>query len=233
MAFDVYVGGFSRFYAREWENVGQKWARETGAHYQMIGPDGPPQAANWDEVTEAVTNWKGAINQGLADNLPQPLDWDESSDAPYFTDRPGYDGYGALVVWAAHAEHGSTPPESYDGEWFSDEAYIECSEPKQGQKYRPIICGTLWLPGEFGFSFDFEDLTGEAVHICANTSLQQSLRDLNKNTFGMNDDELSKALKADLDDEPSLETLARFGLALFQNLADQSVQHHLPIMLSM
>lgn len=65
MSFDVYVGGFARFFAREWEYVAQKWARETGTHYQMIGPDGPPQAANWDKVAEAVMHWKAAINKGL------------------------------------------------------------------------------------------------------------------------------------------------------------------------
>jgi len=232
MAFDIYVGGFARFFAREWENVGQKWARETGAQYRMISPNGPPQAANWDEVAEAVTYWKAAINQGLGDNISKPIDWDESSNAPYFTDRPGYDGYGALLVWAAHAERGTKPPDFYNGEWYSDEAFIECSEPKNGQKYRPIICGSLWLPGEFEFSFDFQDLTGEKVHICANKSLQQSLQALNENTFGMSPGDLAASLQADFGDKPSLQSLARFGLALFKLLADESVTHNLPIMLS-
>ena len=47
------------------------------------------------------------------------------ADAPYFTDRPGYDAYGALLVWASHAELGTTSPEFYSGEWYSDEAYLE------------------------------------------------------------------------------------------------------------
>jgi len=232
MAFDLYVGGFARFFAHEWENVAQKWARETGTHYQMIGPDGPPQAADWNEVAELVTHWKTAINMGLGENLSQPLDWDESSSAPYFTDRPGYDGYGALLVWAAHAERGTKPPESYDGEWYADEAFLECSEVKEGQKYRPIISASLWLPGEFPFSFDFQDLTGEDVHICSNQSLQKSLRELNASTFGMSSDDLTTALQGDVGDNPSLESIARTSLALFQRLADESVRHHLPIMFS-
>ncbi|WP_442511090.1 hypothetical protein SH528x_002755 [Novipirellula sp. SH528] len=232
MAFDIYVGGFSRYFSREWENVVQKYARESGTHYQMIGPDGPPQAANWDEVAEAVTHWKAAINNGLGSSISEAIDWDESPNAPYFTDRPGYEGYGALLVWAAHAERGTQPPTSYDGEWFSDEAFLECSVPKKGQKYRPIICASTWLPGEFEFSFDFQDLTGEKTHVCANTSLQRSLRDLNENTFGMSPSDLADVLTADLGEHASLESLARFGLALFDNLAAKSVQHRLPIMLS-
>ncbi len=232
MAFDVYVGGFARFFAREWENVAQKWARETGTQYHMIGPGGPPQPANWDEVADAVAHWQAAINNGLGSNISNPINWDESRSAPYFTDRPGYDGYGALLVWAAHAERGTDPPKSYNGEWFSDDAFVKCSVPTQGQKYRPIICGSLWLPGEFEFSFDFQDLTGEKVHICSNTSLQRSVRELNANTFGMSPDDLADAMKADFGKGASLKSLARFGIALFQRLADESVCHQLPIMLS-
>ena len=232
MAIDIYVGGFVRYFTREWENVAQKWARESGTHYQIIGPNGPPQPANRDEVADAVKHWKAAINNGLGSNLSKPIDWDESSEAPYFTDRPGYEGYGALLVWAAHAECGTRPPDSYNGEWFSDEAFLECAQPKRGQKYRPIICGSLWLPGEFEFSFDFEDLTGESVHICASTSLERSLRELNQHTFGMSSTDCADALRAEFGESPTLESLARFGLALFHNLAEKSVQHHLPIMLS-
>ncbi len=81
MAFDIYVGGFARFFAREWENVAQKWASETGTHYQIIGPNGPPQAAIWDEVAETVLRWKAAINQGLGENISYPIDGDESPSA--------------------------------------------------------------------------------------------------------------------------------------------------------
>ncbi len=164
--------------------------------------------------------------------MPEPINWDESNAAPYFTDRPGYDGYGALLVWAAHAERGSDPLDSYSGEWFTDEAFIEVSQPKRGQKYRPITCGSLWLPGEFEFSFDFQDLTGEKVHICTNTSLLNALDELNQNTFQLTDDELTEALTGISDNEPTLAALARFGLSLFRDLADKSIQHHLPILLS-
>ncbi|MBI1375626.1 MAG: hypothetical protein GC159_23190 [Phycisphaera sp.] len=231
MALDIYVGGFARYYALEWENVAQKWAKESGTSYRMIAPGGAPQPADWDEVADAVAHWRAAINQGLGDNIDQPIDWDESHDAPYFTDRPGYDGYGALVVWAAHAERGSTPPDSYDV-WYEDEAFIECCEPKEGQKYRAIICGSLWLPGSFEFSFALQDLVGQDVHICSNRSLKQALESLNTNTFDLSAEQRQEALKADFGEEPSLETLARFGLALFHDLATQSVTHHLPIIMS-
>lgn len=231
MALDVYVGGFARYYAHQWENVAQKWARETGQEYHMVGPHGPPQPADWNEVAEMVTHWRAAMNEALVEHLSQPLDWDETRSAPYFTDRPGYDGYGALLVWAAHAERGTTPPDDYSGEWYSDEAFIECSEPKAGQRYGAILSASLWLPGNFEFSFGFQNLVGEQAHICSNVGLQRALLDLNEKTFGMSQGDLEAGQQGDLDDNPSLSALARSGLSLFHSLARKSVEHHLPIML--
>jgi hypothetical protein len=232
MALDVYVGGFARFYAREWENVVQAWARETGTHYQQIAPGGLAPPPKWDEVAEAVNHWRSAINQGLGANLSEPLDWDESRNAPYFTDRPGYEGYGALLVWAAHTEMGTPPPKDYSGEWYSDDAFKHCLQPTQGQRYRPITCGSVWLPGTFVFSFDFQDLTGEKSHICANASLENALNELNAATFKMSPDDLDAARKANYGENPTLADLARFGLACLHGLAVKSVEHHLPIQLS-
>ncbi|MDZ4819581.1 MAG: hypothetical protein SGJ20_11465 [Planctomycetota bacterium] len=232
MALDVYVGGFSRYYSFQWENVAQRFSRESGMEYRMVGPGGPPQPADWNEVAKSVSQWKAAINEGLADNIAVPLEWDETKTAPYFTDRPGYDPYGALKVWTAHAERGTSPPELYSGEWYTDEAYIECSKPKHDQKYRAILCGSLWLPGDFEFSFDFENLAGEKAHICSNNSLLQSLELLRQDSFNLTDAELEAAVKNDSGDAPSVRSLAQFALWIFLELTKKSVTHHLPIVLN-
>ena len=233
MALDLYVGGFARYFALDWENVGQKQAKESGMEYRIIRPDGPPQAADWDEAAGAVGQWREAINGGLGDALAEPLSWDETHDAPYFSDRPGYDGYGALVIWAAHAEAGGNPPEQYNEEWFEDEAVVEVSTPKEGQKYRPIVCGNLWLPSDFMFSFDFQGLTGQKVHICSNLALQQSLAALNETTFKMNEAQIAESLQGGYEENAPLQQVASFGFAVMQDMCDKSVKHHLPIMLDM
>jgi hypothetical protein len=55
MAFDICVGGFARFFAREWENVAQKWARETGTHYHRLNE---MQA----QRTKAIVSEKGSLH---------------------------------------------------------------------------------------------------------------------------------------------------------------------------
>ena len=44
--------------------------------------------------------WREALSQSLGDNVSEPLDWDESNLAPYFSGQPGWDGFGSLVLWA-------------------------------------------------------------------------------------------------------------------------------------
>lgn len=232
MALDLYVGCFSRYHARQWENLAQQYARETGSEYRIITPDGgPPQAANWDEVTEAVGHWRARMNAALGAHLRSPLDWRESRDTPYFTHRPGYDAYGALLLWAAYTEVGKSPPERYSGEWFSDPVYKECSTPKPGQKSRALLCGALWLPADFEFGFQAQNLTGDQVEIRSNRSLLDALKWLNDSTFRLSPDQLRQAACDNYEDDAPLSDLARFGLAVFHEMAEKSVEHHLPILL--
>src|SRR5882724_7787963 len=102
MAFDAHVGTLTRFYRREWENVAQRMARTQGLKYEKIyaggKPEDPPAA---DEIRQAVTDWCSALTSGLKGHGVEAVSWDERDDQPYFTERPGYDGYGAMLLWAA------------------------------------------------------------------------------------------------------------------------------------
>jgi uncharacterized protein YozE (UPF0346 family) len=231
MALDVYVGGFARYYSREWENVVQKWSRESGQEYKLISPGGSQELPDWDEVAEATELWRESINKGLGQNLSAPILWSESRQTPYFTDRPGYEGYGALVLLAAYAELGMAPPEKYKEKWFDDKVYQEASIPKQGQKYRAIVSGSLWLPGDFMFSFNLEDLTGEKAHICSNSALHEALVELNKSSLKIDEKRIQDVLKAGFDGNPSLLEFATFGFAVIWELCNRSLENNLPIIL--
>jgi hypothetical protein len=47
---------------------------------------------------------KCVATQGLRESLTKPLDWNESQEAPYFTDKPTWDCYADLMLWAAYNE---------------------------------------------------------------------------------------------------------------------------------
>ena len=49
-------------------------------------------------IPPAVLAWRSALSDSLGSKIALPLDWDEALEAPYFTGRPGWDGFGSLVA---------------------------------------------------------------------------------------------------------------------------------------
>jgi hypothetical protein len=254
MAFDVYVGTMTRFYRREWENVAQRMAREQGVKYTMIHAGGdpePPPAA--DEIREAVAGWRIALSEGLAPHGCGPVTWDEGDSQPYFTDRPSWEGYSAMLIWAAHAEHPDLPiPAEVPESWVSDTAFQRSHERDFESRFRTILEPQLWLPAEFTFVFDAPTVASEENSRIGSTfTLKQQLDEL----WSQAEDKL-RALKAAQQpgspaaskpsffrrllgrksespepQRPRLAETAEFGLQIFRNLAAKACEHRLPILL--
>jgi hypothetical protein len=231
MAFDVYVGGFSRFYAREWENVAQKHARETGMRYQVIHAGGDPGPAKWEEVQAAVEQWKTILRQGLRENAPPDLDWDEGRGAPYFTDRPGWDGYSALVVLAACAASKTPCPDKLPKDALTSDVVVRSHAAAFQGGFRSLTQVQLWLPGSFEFSFDFFDLCKQKMPIGSVKRLSRDLQAL-KEAHGLSDQQVATSLKEGYGDDSPFMPIAIFGLAIFERLANEAIQNRLPILLS-
>ncbi|HTK76374.1 MAG TPA: hypothetical protein VL371_14010 [Gemmataceae bacterium] len=253
MAFDVYVGTMTRFYLREWENVAQRMAREQGMHYQMIyaggEPEPPPSA---DDLRQAVASWCEALSGALQSHGFGPVVWDEDEQKPYFTDRPAWDGYSALLVWAAHAEHPALPiPAEAPQSWAEDPAYQRSTLREFKSRYRTILEPELWLPTEFPFVFEAATLVSEKACIGSVFTLKQQLDDLHQQT-GTQLERLRQTPQVDAPgtkkpgflgglfrrtrprpepDKPGLAEVAESGLAIFRDLSAKACEHRLPMLL--
>src|SRR5581483_1883122 len=104
MALDVYVGSLTRYYAGDWQSIA-----DTGARTRPTRPKRPrttrvPAASDpgrdSERIREAVLTWRNGMQDALRRHLAEPLDWPETTEAPWFTGRPGWDGFGSLVLWA-------------------------------------------------------------------------------------------------------------------------------------
>jgi hypothetical protein len=234
MAFDVYVGTLTRFYTEEWENVAQKYAREQGINYQIIHPDGdkgqPPSA---DEARPAIIAWRKGVFQSLRGYLRDPLEWDESDCLPYFTDRPGWDGYAALLLWAAYSEHPEQDmPELIPKEnWTDDEVFLATLEKDSGTRYRQILEPELWLPCDFDFTFQAPNVANQPTWIGSTIALAKQLELLNDATFRINEEQLAECLNGKGGTETELEA-AEFAFAIFISLAQKANEHCVPMILS-
>ena len=233
MGLDVYVGTFERYYTGQWETIIQKLGREAGMQVQVV-------RANQSGWLERVLGWFRpkpnvsadieAWRSRLSKEAGVPLAWNESQDAEYFTDKPGWDCYGAVLLWAAYEEAGSGNRPITAESWSDDEVLRGAME-NRSSKYRHLLNGTeIWLPGEIE-PFSTESLARERVMIGSTTKLGGELAALNRATWNASPSEISAWRKAAPEPDAPLEESAKFGFALLSELVDLAIQHRLPMKL--
>lgn len=234
MAFDLYVGTFTRFYRREWENIAQRHARETGTRYTMVYAGGEPEPPPPpDEIRGIIGQWRDAINQQIGGHLDRPLAWDESDSMRYFTDRPAWQGYGALILWAAYAAQPQMKrPLKVNEDWAGDPAFDATYNAPRLGPFGNLVRGNLWIPGDFKFTFNFINPVHEEVMIGSTTGLLESLNALNEATFKGSASDIAQWRRGDDADTDELEPVARFGFSIFHSLTVSAVEHGLPIIQS-
>jgi hypothetical protein len=232
MAFDLYVGTFTRYITGDWENVGQRAARELGVDYAIIRDNVTEEAPPPPEVVrEAVLDWVGQLNQGLAKHLPAPLAWDEADEVGYLTDRPDWHGYSALLLTAAHVDHPEVPkPTTVPEEWGEDEAYKLSTGEGADTSFPTLLLADLWLPGEFEFLFGVEDLGGNTRSVASTKALLDELRALNDRSFKGTAEQLASWRQNLPDKDAPMDDLAKTALAMMLGLCEEAVRRQLPMM---
>ncbi|MBV8391902.1 MAG: hypothetical protein JOY81_01850 [Alphaproteobacteria bacterium] len=228
MALDVYVGPLTRYYTGEWENVAERAARERGEAVAR-----PAMRPARDVMRARVLDWREALARSLGERLAQPLDWDESARAHHVAGRPGWDGFGSLVLWAAYAEHPSLRrPPALPEAWDDDPALIRCNAEGFRSRYSHLVRNVeLWLPCDFQFTFEGDDLNGRRIVMGSAQMLAQQLGELNAATWKMGATEVVSWGRRQAAHDAPLELQARYAFAIMTDLARQAVDHRLPIKL--
>src|SRR5262245_5924499 len=227
MALDVYVGSLTRYYTGDWENVAERAGRTRGA--------GTPVGRQRDaaSVRPAILAWREALAASLGDQVVLLPDWNESADAPHFTGRPGWDGFGSLVLWAAYAEHPALRlPASLPEEWDNDGALLSSNRAGFRSRYSHLVRNVeLWLPSPFEFTFEGEDVDGRRVVIGSIMTLCRQLEDLNAASWGADTGVIASWSHVRPAENAPLELCARYAFAILIELARQAVENRLPMKL--
>lgn len=232
MGLDVYVGTFHRYYAGEWETVVQQMARQSGMQVQVIRPQPGllDRLRSWfrpkRDIVQEIERWKGRLSQVAG----VPLDWNEHPEAEFFTDKPDWECYGALLLWAACAERGADRPATATG-WEQNPLLMEAMQDG-ASKYRHLLGNTeIWLPGDFAEPFEAEDLFGDTRMFGSCQRLASELASLNGSTWEVGEPEISEWRREAPERGVPLEESARFGFAMLSELTGLAIQHRLPMKL--
>jgi len=233
VGLDVFVGSLTRYYSGDWELIAQQAAKEMGLNLEVIRQHNPPDAIrDPDQIRPAVLAWRESLSAALADRIAQPLDWDERQTAPYFTDKPTWDCYSDLVLWAAYDQQRQLRrPERHVQDWSKDPAYRLSAEPGLPSRYLHLYDVGLWLPCDFGFVFKTEDVGGPEIVVGSSIILSRQLDDLNAHTWQAEPETLRCWRRNGADAGAPLEEGARFAFAVFSTLAAEAVQRRLPMRL--
>lgn len=233
MALDVYVGSLTRYYAGDWENISERAARDRGAPFRIAHRGSSADDDDSERIQPAIVAWRLALSESLGARLVAPLDWDEEPQAPYFTGRPGWDGFGSLVLWAAYTEHPALrQPPSLPEEWDNDPALVRSNVAGVRSRYSHLVRNVeLWLPGPFEFTFEGEDVDGRRVVVGSTATLRRQLEDLNGATWKAAGDIVAGWAREPPADDAPLEQSAHFAFAVLLDLSQRAVEHCLPMKL--
>lgn len=233
MGLDVFVGSLTRYYSGDWELIAQQAAREMGLELQVVRQHHPPDAIrDPDQIRPIVLGWRDSLSASLSEHLQVPLDWNEGADATYSTDKPTWDCYADLTLWAAYSEHpGLRRPSEHMEQWSEDPAYQLVSNPGTKTAYSHLYDVELWLPCDFDFVFKAEDIAENEILIGSSITLARQLKQLNDRTWRAEKLTLQEWRRDGADCGVPLEFGARFAFAIFWELSAYSVEHRLPMRL--
>ena len=133
--------------------------------------------------------WRRTLDGALCTASRRAAAWNETSEAPWFTDRPGWDGFGSLVLWAAYAEQPTLRrPAALPEEWDDDAALVRSNAEGFRSRYSHLVRNVeLWLPTTLDFTFEGEDVDGRRIIVGSSTTLRRQLGELNAATWKMDD----------------------------------------------
>jgi hypothetical protein len=182
-----------------------------------------------DTIRAAVCTWRDNLGGGLGDNISEPLNWDESGESPYFTDKPAWDCYSSLLVWSAHLEHPDlVRPAACVEDWTKDDAYRRSSSKEFQTEFPALLRDTeIWLPANFQFTFTAPDVSGNTVTFGSVFSLRDELAEINARSWRADSATLAAWRREGADYLAPLEIGARFAFAIFYDLASAAADHRL------
>src|SRR6266576_5801440 len=250
MGLDVYVGTLTRYCAGDWQTrvVTAGLADGVAVKIARRKPDGtvvivdareipPPSLEHKKMVRDEVENWRREVRQALSSSSAgaTSMDWPETDDQPYFTNKPNWNGFGAMLLLAAYEEQkplfGAKAwyPKTFDFEHWQQDPVLDAAFRSSKSRYNQLLGPEAWLPGGTDLPFVASlPLRNKKIPIGAIDKALGQIEELNSRTYRGSADDLVKWRNDDRvgGDDPAhpFEPNAKFGMAIFLDLARKAVE---------
>ncbi len=194
MGLDIYAGTMTRYYAHNWKTAVQRWAEENGYTFQRITPnDGEiPEDEKMSpaEIQAAIESWQQQVLAAIAQPGQKPYTaWTENNEKPYYTDKPDWDAFGAMLLVAACHVYGEPVPDTVEKDWqFLDHPLIDRLSEDTEMAWSLFRGTSCWLPLADSFMFQGPMPTGDQTMIATTAGLRRELERLNQMAWQADED---------------------------------------------
>lgn len=193
MGLDIYAGTLTRYYSRNWKTKVQQIAEANGQKCIMTDGLGDEiksieDKADIMQIRDIMCQWTeylaASINSIYSTEVPLPHHlWNEANERDYFTDKPDWEAFGALLMFLACHIQNSPLPEYVENRWCVFDDPILKNSKSHATDYSLLSDVTMWLPIPNESIFVTNLPTGDEVHVSTLLLLKRELEELNRQTW--------------------------------------------------
>ncbi len=186
MGLDIYAGTMTRYYAHNWKTVTEQWAEENGYTFHRITPGGDGISDNETispaEIQAGIKNWQEQMLSAITQPGQKPYaPWAEDNEKPYYTDKPDWDAFVAMLLVAACLVYGEPIPDTVEkDQLFLDHPFIERLSEDQEKVWSLFRGASCWIPLSDSFLFQAPMPNGNQTVIATTAALRRELEWLNE-----------------------------------------------------
>ena len=220
------MGPLTRYYLGDWQSITQQLGAQMGYEVQIVRPEPVDRETDPEVVLEAVRNWQAWIGGALG----SAQDWSEGPALSYWTDKPDWDGYGAVALLAAYDERPDLRGDADDPRTFGEAAAYQ-KAAAQPERYYSLLAGVeWWLPLSVDPGvIEAPPPAGDPIRMASVDRLLGELRVLGERTGILAGGDLEEVRRAGPADRGApVEEVARFGLAVVAQILPSTNVSHSP-----
>lgn len=249
MGLDIYAGTLTRYYSHNWKTAAQQFAEANGMGYQVFRPEDDGEDLPVEQVIEIVSGWRDSVLAAVKSAAGEVAPWPENNDADYYTDKPDWPAFGALLLYTAAKIYGEGYPAAVPKDWdFWQEPLIQRAQGDAQVSWSLFKGAEWWLPIQAPLLFRGENPSGNSLVLSTAGALMLELLRINElgwkadeetvlswaKTEGYPADGTVRDGQLDMGEthtEYSTVSLARFAYSILWQAAKFSLQHQVPILL--
>ncbi len=240
VGLDIYAGPVTRYVLGNWLTIVQQAGQAGGLNVEVIRANENPNAVRDPAVVSPVVQ---AWQDGIVRSLGASIGWEDSVDVDYATDKPDWDGYGAVLLLAAFDERPDLAPGTKTRAGlrrtklpdvaprnYADSPAFEAARGVP-TRYPTLLLGAEWcLPIAEGPSvFQAPTPNGHQTTMGRVDNLLEELNDLNDRTVRLAPADLAAARKTGPPPPGAkVKEVVPFGLSVLLSLAEYASVRRVP-----